>query len=343
MEEKKAISIWWFAFGYFACYAPYSAIAKAVSKGILPGGQAPVSGFELLPASLIASLVGMFLFLIGTGWWRYATRYPILGLQVPGPTRFTFASGLTTAAIVGTTTLAYTFSGVSIVFMMLLMRGGVLIIAPVVDLLSGRKMKWYSVVALLFSLGALFVAFGEKGGYEMKLVAALDITVYLTSYLIRLRLMSYKAKSEDPNANLRYFVEEQIVATPTLLVVLGVLAMIGYGELMQDFRAGFTTFWTQSGVVPYVLVVGFLSQGTGIFGGLILLDKRENTFCVPVNRSSSILAGVVASFILFAWLANPLPSTFQFIGAAMIITALMFLSIPPLVEKQRAKAAVAAN
>jgi hypothetical protein len=343
MAEKKAISIWWFAFGYFACYAPYSAIAKAVSKGILPSGQPAVSGFELLPASLIASLVGMLIFLVATGWWRYATRYSVLGLQVPGPTRFTFASGLTTAAIVGTTTLAYTFSGVSIVFMMLLMRGGVLIIAPVVDILSGRKMKWYSVVALLFSLGALFVAFGEKGGYDMKLVAAIDITVYLLSYLVRLRIMSSKAKSEDPDANIRYFVEEQIVATPTLLVVLGVLAMIGYGELMQAFRAGFTTFWTTSGVVPYVLIIGFLSQGTGIFGGLILLDKRENTFCVPVNRASSILAGVVASFILFAWLANPLPSTFQFIGAAMIVTALMFLSIPPLVEKQRAKAAVAAK
>ena len=25
-------SIWWFAFGYFACYAPYSALTKYLSK-----------------------------------------------------------------------------------------------------------------------------------------------------------------------------------------------------------------------------------------------------------------------------------------------------------------------
>ncbi len=44
-------------------------------------------------------------------------------------------SGLGTAIIIGTTTLAFTFTGVSILFALLLMRGGVLIIAPTVDLL----------------------------------------------------------------------------------------------------------------------------------------------------------------------------------------------------------------
>ena len=29
---KKFLSIWWFAFGYFACYAPYSALTKYLTK-----------------------------------------------------------------------------------------------------------------------------------------------------------------------------------------------------------------------------------------------------------------------------------------------------------------------
>lgn len=334
MATRPPPSIWWFAFGYFACYAPYSATAKAVSKGLIPGKEA-VSGFELLPSTLMASMVGMALFLWATGWWRHAARHRVFGLSVPGPTRFTLLSGLTTAAIIGTTTLAYTFQGVSIVFMMLLMRGGVLVIAPVVDAVSGRRPKWYSLVALLLSLAALVVAFSEQGGYEMQFVAAIDVTVYLASYFIRLRLMSWKAKSTDPNANLKYFAEEQFVAVPALLLVMAGLAVLGQGEYMLAFRRGFTTFWTDSGVVHYALLVGFLSQGTGIFGGLILLDKRDNTFCVPVNRSSSILAGVMASMILTAAFGNPFPSGYQMAGAGLIIAALMFLSIPPIVEKRR--------
>lgn len=333
---KEPPSIWWWAFGYFACYAPYSALAKAISKGILPGGQAAVDGFELLPSTLLASLFGMATFLLATGWWRHATRHRVGGWSIPGPTRFTFVSGLTTAAIVATTTLAYTFEGVSIVFMMLLMRGGVLIIAPVVDGLSGRKVRWFSWVALGLSLAALLVAFQGDSGFAIKLVAALDVGLYLLSYLIRLRLMSWKAKSEDPNDSLRFFVEEQLVATPALLVALLLAAAIGTGEILGAIRAGFTTFWTTSGVVPYALAVGLLSQGTGIFGGLILLDKRENTFCVPVNRSSSVLAGIVASFLLFFWLGNALPGANEFLGAGLIIAALMFLSIPPMLARKPA-------
>ena len=45
--------------------------------------------------------------------------------------------------------------------MMLLMRGGLLVMAPLVDALSGRRVRWFSWVAFLLSLGALFVAFGK--------------------------------------------------------------------------------------------------------------------------------------------------------------------------------------
>ena len=35
MWDKKRSTIWGFAFGYFACYVPYSALTKAVSSGWL--------------------------------------------------------------------------------------------------------------------------------------------------------------------------------------------------------------------------------------------------------------------------------------------------------------------
>jgi len=343
------LGIWGYAFGYFAAYIPYSAITTAVSSGWLKGMKGPLSGVALLPLSVLASVIGMFVFLTAMGWWKYATPHAFMGRTVPFPTRYTFVSGLLTAAIVVTTTLAYTFKGVSIVFIMLLMRGGVLIIAPIVDAVSGRKTRWFSWVGLAFSLGALVVAFSEEGGYDITFLCGVDVAVYLASYFVRLRFMSRMAKSDTGDANLRYFVEEQMIATPSVFLLLTLLALVGPGifpegtgmlELSAGLRVGFVDVWSGP-VWPWIIVIGVCSQFTGIFGGLILLDKRENTYCVPVNRSSSILAGVLASTSLALIFDAPWPSPHKLVGAAMIIGAILFLTIPPMMEKRaRARAAV---
>lgn len=332
---KKYPSIWWFAFGYFAAYVPYSALTKAVSKGLLPGMTEGVSGFELLPPTVLVSCLGMIAFLGATGWWKYATRYQLGGLSVPGPRPLTLASGLCVAVIIATTTLAYTFTGVSIVFMMLLMRGGVLILAPIVDALSKRRVRWFSWIALGLSLAALLVAFAEKGGWGLKTIAVIDIAAYLGAYFFRLRIMSGTAKSEEAADNIAYFAEEQLVGTPAILGVLALGALLMPGQIGADLTAGFTTFWTEQPVVFQAVLIGLFSQGTGIFGGLILLGPRENAFCVPVNRSSSILAGLFASLALTVWLDEPSVSAHQLVGAALVLGAILFLSIPPLVEARR--------
>ncbi len=329
----RGLSIWWFAFGYFACYAPYSALAKLLSKGQLDGMPAPIDGFVLLPSTVLASVVGMFTFLTVARWWRFATHRQLGRWSVPSPRLRTLVSGTCTAAIVVTTTLAYTFDGISIVFAMLLMRGGVLIIAPMVDALSRRRVQWTSWTALGLSLVALLVAFAEKGGFALSASAALDIGIYLAAYFVRLRIMSTSAKSEDPDANTRYFVEEQMVATPLVVVVLAAWALLGSSPSAVDLQKGFTDIWSEP-VIGWVIAVGLFSQGTGIFGGLILLDKRENTFCVPVNRASSILAGLVASFASAVIFGAALPSTFELFGAGLVVCAIAVLSLPSLLRKR---------
>jgi len=339
--DKLDLTIWWFAFGYFAAYAPYSALTKYLSK------TQGIGGVELLPPTGAASLVAMFICISAIGWWKYAGRRTFFGVEVPFPNKWTFLSGLCTATIIPTTTLAYTFGGISIVFMMLLMRGGVLIIAPIVDFFSKRRVRWFSWVALGLSVGALLAAFfGDNGSVKMTFVAGLDLFFYLLAYFIRLRFMSRLAKSDDENARTRYFVEEQMVATPVLMLVLGLVALSAATGLTSSPEAtatlrGFTAFFTQngSGVIATAIVIGVLSQGTGIFGGLILLDKRENTYCVPVNRASSILAGVVASLLLWLFVDYRFPRANELIGAGLIISAIAVLSIPPLLERRRQKQA----
>lgn len=343
MEAKKDqsnLGIWALALGYFACYVPYSALTKAMSGGLFSGMERGFDGLELLPSTVLSSAVGMIVFLTVRGWWKHASQFQLGTLSLPRPTRWTFLSGLATAAVVATTTLAYTFEGVSIVFMMLLMRGGMLVIAPLVDAVSGRKVRWFSWVALGLSLAALLVAVMETKSYELSVVATVDVFIYLLAYFVRLRFMSRLAKSEKGSANVRFFVEEQMVATPAMVLFLAVLALWGANEAMLTVRAGFTTFLS-SGYLPTAILIGLLSQGTGIFGGLILLDKRENTFTVPVNRSSSILAGVVATYSLWLLADQRAPNGTELIGAGLIIAAILVLSLPTLLAKKRAGEALA--
>lgn len=323
----REAGIWLFAFGYFACYAPYSALTKLVSQGKLPGVSGAVDGFELLPITTLASAVGMVAFLTWRGWWRHAGHRTLFGRSLPFPGRWTFLSGLATAAIVATTTLAYTFDGVSIVLMMLLMRGGVLVLAPIVDAVSKRRVGVGSWVALGLSLAALLVATVDGGGGALTAAALADVAIYLLGYFVRLRFMSHLAKSDDRQASIRYFVEEQMVATPAVVAALVIAALIGRGPAMLAIRAGFTDVWSSDALAPGLLI-GVLSQGTGVFGALILLDGRENAFCVPVNRASSVLAGVLASGAVAALgLGRGVPAP-ELAGAALLVSAIAVLAAP---------------
>ena len=275
---------------YFLCYVPFTALTKALSSGLVPGLPA-VDGAAILPASTAASVVVTFLFLFASGWWRDAGQVQLGGLSLPAPSRWTALSGACTAVILVTATLAYTFEGVSIVFAMLLMRGGVLAIAPVVDLLS-------------------------------------HIGLYLAAYFVRLRLIDRLGKATDPAVTRRYFAEEQLVVAPFTLVMLGLLALLalwGEGALMTQLHDGFTGGVTGLALI-LALLIGAFSQGTGIFGTLIFLDPRESSFAVPVNRSASVLAGVVATTILALTLGADFPSARELLGAGLVVLAVVVLS-----------------
>lgn len=342
-------SIWWWAFGYFAAYAPYAALTKVVTSGLATGGEPgpPLGGVEILPISVLSAVITAAAFLAATGWWRRAVP---AGARWPRPTLPTVLSGLCSAGIIATTTLAYTFEGISIVFVMLLMRGGLLILAPLIDAITGRHVRWFSWLALALSITSLLVATG-RGSTTITTICAIDVALYLACYFVRLNLMSRLAKSADPRASERYFVEEQLVSSPSLLVGLvlaglagglGVDEALGLGSsaTLDSIAAGFTQV-PEHALWPAVVVIGFLSQGTGIFGGLVLLDRRENTFCVPVNRASSVLAGVVGSYgLVLIFDARP-PSDRELLGALLIIAAIVALTVPPAIQKRRRTVAAA--
>jgi hypothetical protein len=299
LTEKRRynLQIWALGLGFYLFYTPYSGLTKALSSGLLPGTNGAVKGTVLLPLSAIGTVAGMMSFITLMGWWKYAGRRRVLGVEVPFPRRLTFLSGVCMATIMGTTTLAFTFGGLSIVLGLVLLRAGTLIIAPVVDQIVGRRVRWFSWAALLVSLVAVLIALSDASSYTLSIVAIVDIAAYLAAYFFKLQFMSRLAKTDDPAATRRYFVEEQMVASPLLVLVLIGLATYGAGDVMLGFRTGLTSFVTSTAAI-YALLVGVFYAALCICTTLIFLDRRENTFCMPMHCGSSMMSGFTATAIL---------------------------------------------
>jgi protein-tyrosine-phosphatase len=327
LTEKRRYNlfIWALGLGYYISYTPYSGLTKALSSGVLPGTHGAVQGPVLLPLSAIGTVVGMFGFITVMGWWKYAGRREFFGVQVPFPRKLTFLSGVCLATIMGTTTLAFTFGGLGIVLVLVLLRAGTLIIAPIVDRIVGRRVRWFSWAAMLTSLAAVLIAISDAASYTLTIAAVIDIAAYLAAYFFKLQFMSRLAKSDDRNATLRYFVEEQMVASPLLVIALVTMAFIGAGDVMLGFRTGLTSFM-MSGAAVYAVLVGLFYSALCICTSMIFLDRRENTFCMPMHCGSSMLSGFTATAILAYLYGQSSPTAAQTVSAGLIAVALGFLS-----------------
>jgi protein-tyrosine-phosphatase len=311
--------VWLFALGLVVFYTPYAGLAKAVTAGLLPGIPKGLVGFEILPAAILGTVVTIPLIITLLGWWKYA-------LPVTSPKAIAL-SGLGLALIIGSTTVAYTFQGISIVLALLLMRGGLLITGPITDAFFGRRVRWFSWAALSVSFAALLVSLLAAKDYSLPLLAALNLAAYLSGYVMRTPCMTKIAKVHDAEVTRRYYVQEAVVTVVLLPLIPAVMALFGIGPVSLALRRGFTTFWTvhPAAVVPVVLV-GVFYGCHNIFGTLIYLDRRENTFCIPLFCGASFLAGYSAVFVLSRLYALPTPPTSQLISSAMIISALVLLS-----------------
>lgn len=324
-HRRFKLTIWWLALGYFVFYAPYAAMIKVTTSGWWPGEPGRISGFRLLPAAVISTAVLLPLIVTLAGWWPHAGRRQVFGRSVPFPRALVFLSGLGTAIIIGTTTLIFTFPGVSIVLALILMRGGVLIMGPIVDGIFKRRVRWFSWAAFSVVVPAILIALADVGNYRMSNVTAAIIIAYLSGYVLRIPCATKLAKSTDRATTYRYFVEEQMVAIVFLVAIPAGLAIIGRGEIMMELRSGFTGFFT-SGITLPAVIIGAFYACLYCFGTLIYLDCRENTYCIPLNRGASLLAGFVASYALTLFFTSSPPSSSQLASSGLLVMALLLLS-----------------
>lgn len=327
---------------YLAAYVPYMMITRALSTTPNAELGRPLSGLETLPATLIISTAMLAAFVWLSGWWKSAHHVMVGSLRIPFPTRWTAIAGIGTSLLLFTVPLSLTFEGVSIPFIQLVMRGDVLIIAPLVDLIAGRKVRWYSWVALAMVCVALGLTLWERGGLYMPSLAILAVVLYTIGYFMRLAVMTKVAKNDDENALKGYFVEEKIVAMPLAILGLALVTMTPFANQGAELRWGFVDVWT-SDALPILALLSFVFLGIAIFAALILLDPRENTFCVPFERAASILSGTIAAFLLAYLLGQPFPTRMELVGMVLLIAAIALLSLVPRWERAERLKAVPAQ
>ncbi|MDB5670271.1 MAG: hypothetical protein JWO25_1230 [Alphaproteobacteria bacterium] len=90
-------------------------------------------------------------------------------------------------------------------------------------------------------------------------------------------------------------------------------------------------------------LIGITLTIISIFAIIILLDARENAYCVPLERAASLVAGIGGS-VLLAWIWKlPMPRPAELVGAAILIAAIVLLSVAPRLPRRVVPARAEAN
>jgi drug/metabolite transporter (DMT)-like permease len=322
-----------FVLVYLLVYLPNIVVTKLITSIPHQGLGRPLTGLETLPATLIISTVITYVFIWLSGWHRDANAILVAGKRVPVPTRYTLMSGFGTALVLFTVPLSFTFQGVSIPFIQLLMRGDILVIAPLVDMMFGRRVRWWSWTALVLVLIALVVTIGDRGGLDLPPLAILTVLLYTAGYFVRLAVMTKVSKGHGPASVRKYFVEEKVVAMPLSVLVLAMISASGIGAQAGELEFGFLGVWTDPILMP-LIAIAVTMTAIAILSIIILLDPRENSYCVPMERAASLLAGIMAALLLAWFWGLPSPRPAELAGAVILIAAVLLLSLAPRLSRR---------
>jgi len=301
---------------YIAVQTAYVVLTR-LSSGAGAGGLA------ILPYAMLALIVFTFLFIWLSGWHRdlHWRRFGIWSLPVPA--RATVLSGIGSAMMLSSIPLSYSLPEVSIPLMLVLQRGGVLAAAPVVDLLHRRRIHWSGITALLLVALALLMVLRARDGLALSPLAVLVVALYNAGFVLRLAMMTRIAKRGDVAGTRRYFVEEKLIALP--LGLLALMTVISFGADAGGFAAIAQIHWSPP-LEFAALGMGALMATASLLTALILLNARENSFCVPLERASSLLAGLGAAWLLHLAWNQAVPTSEEMSGAVLLLLAVTLLA-----------------
>lgn len=274
---------------YIACYAVYAYTTKRAGSG----------GAPFMVAAICCG-VGL------VGWLAVVLAQVRRGTWAPlRVTRATLAAGLCSVLILVSSTASYAIPAVSLVLPLLLNKGGVLAMAPLLDRRRGAVVtpRAWCVLGLAVCGMACGIVPGLLTARAPTLLALALSAAYLLGYVGKLSVIG------GQKGNAPFLREEMSVTTVAALPVALLLGVLLSPAPAIALAASLSNGW--------VYVAGLASQGCGYFGGMLLMRQAPHSLCVPLNRAASVLAGLLASCALGRW-----PSRWEIFGATVMTIAL---------------------
>ncbi len=340
--------------GYFASYILTGYFVKHFLSR--DPGFPGMSGIQfLLYSTLISSFFCVSLVIIWK-WYKFKSNNftTVLGITMPKEFLYIIPSGVLTAVIIPTTTLLYTFKGVSVMVAMIIMRASVIIASRLVDTIQihqgilRKKVYWEENVAILFAIGAisLKLVLGKHGGFDfLNNFAFMTIFLsYIISYAIRIYIMNYYKNTRPKNVIYDYkgfFAIEQISASATIVIATVIILTVAAapGSVIGQFQEAFHNPHPKWALAA----LGGIPFGIGAFFSvfLFMFKGRTATFAGLSNRLTSLIAGTCAT-ILAAQLipSKHMPKQEDWIALLFVLIAVFFLGLS---EKKRTKELLAAR
>ncbi len=228
-------------------------------------------------------------------------------------TRDVLVAATASAAILISSTLAYSRAEVSLLLPLLLMKGGVNLWGPVVSWLRGDGVTARARVVLGLALVAVVAVLWDKVSLHASFAVTITVAyaaVYVAAYFPKLEVISRYRGNYD------FLMAEM---TSTLIVALPVAVVVGWAHSWRGLGSATTGFYvldvlrslahavaasTHSTAAllqrSVVWVMALASEGAGLFGGVVFFARVSSTLSVPLNRCTSLIAGVAATAALWS-------------------------------------------
>lgn len=356
-SEGSAAQLLNFCGWYFGLYALTGFLAKYFTGSVdpkhIPGRMSEIA--YLYNNTLGSCLLALAVVLV-MGWYRMKTiRSAKFGpWTVPGELWYIIISGICAAIIIPGTTLMYTPGTVSVMVAMAIMRGCIVIVSRLIDSVQIRQgllkkrvyaeENWAVAFALislavnLFFVQLKWAWFAVQGRHAdfPAMDAKFDgfhlavLVLYVIAYSIRLYCMNYyrNTHQKEEQDNYGYFAVEQIIACVVMAGLVGSAFFMGprlvtAPEAVKTLGQ-FNHAVTHVGLKPFLS--GFPYGMLAFFSVFIFMFKGRNaTFAGVVNRTTSLLAGTVATIAAAYWLGLKWPSAAEWSGTVLLFVAVYFL------------------
>ena len=343
--------------GYFTFYV----ITGISAKYFTPSGAAVSLNMEQMAYMVYNTLGGMVTALsivFIKRWYKLKSNrtLTVAGLSLPQEVSYIIPSGFMTAIIIPTTTLMYTFEGMSVMVAMVIMRASVIVISRLVDSVQiaqgilRKKVYKEENLAVVFALLAASVnlLYVQRGDFNFlhNSAAVVILSSYIIAYAIRIYIMNYfkntRAKGV-PLDNQGFFGVEQICAF-TFAVLLAVFFFnskqwfgwdvpqikLFHGSLVEPHPLW---WWAAISGIAFGIVAFF-----SVF--LFMFKGRTATFAGLVNRLTSLTAGTAATLISALLLGAKFPKFNDWLSLLFILIAVGFLTVA---ERKRSAELAAAR